>query len=244
MSTQYDSFAKEYNTLKYLPAGLLEQATVEAHLGDVQGLDVLDLACGSGFYSQKIGERGARQVLGLDESDEMVRVATAATASSSGSLQFRVVNCAQPFTVGAHDLVLAIWLLNYATTEAELLTMWRNIFNNLRPGGRCLGITSNPDMLTSVFPSGPRYGLTITNLENPVYGAVRARVDAHTSPPITFEAYTRQRALYEKTAHAAGFCRLRWLPAQVPDDPCLDYTDLLRCPHLAAFEVSRPQESP
>ncbi|GES63326.1 methyltransferase [Aspergillus terreus] len=92
--------------------------------------------------------------------------------------------------------------------------MWRNIFNNLRSGGRCVGITSNPDMLFSVFPSGPRYGLTIIELARPAVGTARARVEPHTSQPIAFEAYTRARALYEKTAHAAGLCHLRWLPAK------------------------------
>lgn len=66
---------------------------------------------------------------------------------------------------------------------------------------------------------------------------------SHTSQPIAFEAYTRERGIYEKTAHAAGLRHLRWLSAKAPDDPELDYTDLLRCPPLAAFEVFRPQES-
>jgi SAM-dependent methyltransferase len=244
MPTQYDGIGKEYNAMKYLPVGLLEQATVDAHLGDVQGLDVLDLACGAGFYSQKLVNRGARHVLGLDESEEMVQVAAGAIpTTSAGRLHFLVSDCARPFTVGAYDLVLAIWLLNYADSEEVMLTMWRNIFNNLRPGGRCLGITSNPDMLSSVFPSGPRFGLTFTELDLPAEGTIKNRIHAHTSQPIVFDTYTRTRALYEKTAHAAGFCHLRWLPAQAPDDTQLDYTDLLRCPHLAAFEVLRAHES-
>jgi len=43
-------------------------------IGDVQGKRVLDAGCGGGFYSLLLSERGAA-VLGIDSSDDMIKIA-------------------------------------------------------------------------------------------------------------------------------------------------------------------------
>jgi predicted RNA methylase len=44
-------------------------------VGDVSGKSVLDLACGTGFYSREFRRRGATDVLGVDISVEMIAAA-------------------------------------------------------------------------------------------------------------------------------------------------------------------------
>ena len=43
--------------------------------GDVMGKEVLDVGCGSGVYSVDFARRGARRVVGVDFSDNMLRLA-------------------------------------------------------------------------------------------------------------------------------------------------------------------------
>jgi ubiquinone/menaquinone biosynthesis C-methylase UbiE len=45
------------------------------HAGDVTGKKVLDVGCGSGVYSVDFARRGARRVVGVDFSDNMLRLA-------------------------------------------------------------------------------------------------------------------------------------------------------------------------
>ena len=44
---------------------------------DVNGLDVLDLGCGAGDLSRKVKSLGARYVIGIDVSRNMLRLAQA-----------------------------------------------------------------------------------------------------------------------------------------------------------------------
>ncbi len=51
----------------------IEQAAMLRQLPPLVGRDVLDLACGTGRYSQIAAERGARRVVGADNSFAMLR---------------------------------------------------------------------------------------------------------------------------------------------------------------------------
>jgi SAM-dependent methyltransferase len=49
-----------------------ESAAVQSQLGDVAGLDVLELGAGAGFYTRELTRRGARQVWAVDISSAML----------------------------------------------------------------------------------------------------------------------------------------------------------------------------
>lgn len=49
-----------------------ELSVVRALLGDVEGIDVLDLGCGAGFYTRDCLNRGAREVIAVDFSARMI----------------------------------------------------------------------------------------------------------------------------------------------------------------------------
>ena len=76
MSAQYDGIADAYKRTKTSPL----REHVEAYsflrmLGDLQGLRVLDLACGDGFYTRAIAAAGAAEVVGVDISADMLTLA-------------------------------------------------------------------------------------------------------------------------------------------------------------------------
>ncbi|KAL8739505.1 MAG: hypothetical protein Q9190_007697, partial [Brigantiaea leucoxantha] len=156
MPTQYDSIGTLYNGMKTLPVASLERRNVEAAIKPhIQGARVLDLACGTGYYSRFLLEWGARQVVGVDISSTMVDAACAAATSAAepkDRLDFLVGDCATPEPIkhdgGDFDIVLGAWFLNYAPDAQTLKNMFRTVSLNLKAGGRFIGIvwppTSNP----------------------------------------------------------------------------------------------------
>src|SRR5215471_18616675 len=114
MAAEYDSFAERYQHSKALPF----RAPVEAYtylklLGDVDGLSVLDLACGEGYDARLIRRAGAARVVGVDLSGEMIALAKREEASRPLGIEY-IHSAAQDLgTIGAFDLVSAAYLLHY-----------------------------------------------------------------------------------------------------------------------------------
>lgn len=128
MATQYDSIASEFNDFRTMPGSLIELHNVEKTLRPfLNGARVLDLACGSGHYSDLFVSWGAAQVVGVDISPGMISNAKARFASDN--LTFLVGDCSQPLSVpgGLFDIVFGGYLLNYAPDRASLTNMYRNI---------------------------------------------------------------------------------------------------------------------
>lgn len=77
----YDEIAERYRETKAIPfQRFLVTDTLLRLVGDVAGMQVLDLACGEGHYTRRMKRAGAAHVLGVDVSAEMIRLAEAAFA--------------------------------------------------------------------------------------------------------------------------------------------------------------------
>ena len=230
MSTQYDSIGTSFNNMGKLPGALLGHAflqhTVEP-LIDRTGIKVLDLACGTGRCTRALREWGAESVLGVDISASMI---DAARASSTGdqNIKFRVGDCAKPdvrYSEGPFDLVLGIWLLNYAASGSEMADMFRHIVGNLKNGGKFVAMTpratENPvayiEELAKVHPKVK--GNVYTKNLGPVEDGVRIQCWAGTEPEtVQFDAYHLRKSVYEKAARDGGFRgELKWVDCRIPE---------------------------
>lgn len=60
MSSQYNQIGANYDGVKKRPLDVAQTTTILAHLGNIEGQEVLDLACGTGYFSQKVVDQGAR----------------------------------------------------------------------------------------------------------------------------------------------------------------------------------------
>ena len=143
-------------------------------LGDVAGKSVLDLACGEGFYSRRIKKNGAEQVIGVDLSENMIKLARKREAQDRLGIIYTVGDITELGEIGNFDLVVASYLLNYAQTRGQLLDMCQTIFANLKPGGRFVSINNNPEQPPETFPLCSKYGFTKT-----VAGTVNRRSRYH-----------------------------------------------------------------
>src|SRR5262245_58146520 len=94
------------------PLVLLEEPHVARMLGDVNGLSILDVGCGTGRHSIRLAKSGAR-VTGLDFSTGMLGRARAKAGAES--VTFVEHNIAQPFTfdAGTFERVLCCLVLDH-----------------------------------------------------------------------------------------------------------------------------------
>jgi SAM-dependent methyltransferase len=101
-------------------------------LGDVAGLDVLELGCGAAEWSRSLLRAGARPV-GLDNSE--ARLAYARAANAEAGVDFPLVHAsaeAVPLPDAAFDLVMCDW---GAMTFADPYRTVPEVARLLRPGG-------------------------------------------------------------------------------------------------------------
>lgn len=119
-------------------------------LGDVAGLRVLDAGCGTGYLSVELARRGA-EVVGVDESPEMVRVARR-NADRAGVVVDLHTDDAQSLGTIADasvDRIVSNYvLMDLADHEAAL----RAFARVLRPGGFAVAIFLHPCF---AVPGGP-----------------------------------------------------------------------------------------
>ncbi|KAL5342759.1 S-adenosyl-L-methionine-dependent methyltransferase [Aspergillus crustosus] len=155
--TEYDVIGPTIQTSKELSLEKLFVTTVKDTIGDIQNLNVLDLACGDGAFAARFLQWGAASVTGVDISEFMVKQAIANSTiprdlGAKSKVDFVVADCTHPLDLGEgrrrqFDLVTGLWLLNHAKNKTELSTMWSNIARHLKPGGRFLGVLPNHSLL-------------------------------------------------------------------------------------------------
>ena len=82
LSTQegYDRWAEIYD-IEQNPLISLEEPTVDELLGEVAGLDIVDVGCGTGRHALRLAARGA-EVVGVDFSEGMLSARRTRTAPS------------------------------------------------------------------------------------------------------------------------------------------------------------------
>jgi SAM-dependent methyltransferase len=215
---QYDHIGSKYD--EYAQTATLKRAesyTVLRMTGPLAGKRVLDLACGFGFYTRLLKQHGADQVLGIDISPEMVRLGRAQEQAEPLGVTYQVYDATALPTLGAFDLVTAIYLLNYATSTDQLLGMCRSAYDNLGQGGRFVAYTVNPAYTLSK-PNGSQYGSYFVRLtlEEDRYVCDGEFV---TEPPTPFQCFQWSREAHEGAIKAAGFRTCVWHPSEVsPED--------------------------
>ncbi|MFH9740704.1 class I SAM-dependent methyltransferase [Streptomyces roseolus] len=214
---QYDGIGEAFEGFKALPITRYgEVPSVLELVGDVTGKSVLDLACGTGFYSRELKRRGASDVLGVDISSEMIAAARSLEALDPLGLRYEVGDVAELAVPDrSFDLALAVQCLNYAGSIAELERMCAHIHRALVPGG-----------LLHVFAQKPDYAFDCASLES--YGfrceptgeeietGPRVRVTALLDPhPITIVGSAPRREVYENALTKVGFTDLEWVPMTI-----------------------------
>lgn len=111
------------------------------------GKTVLDLGCGYGWHCKYAADRGADSVLGIDQSQRMIREAMERNADPR--IAYRVCDLQDfDYPVDAYDLVISNLVLHYVP---ELDPIFEKVYRTLKPGGTFLFNIEHP-----VFTAGVR----------------------------------------------------------------------------------------
>ncbi|GAA1098784.1 class I SAM-dependent methyltransferase [Kitasatospora arboriphila] len=216
---QYDGIGEAFEGFKSLP--LMRYGEVPSFLGmvgEVKGRSVLDLACGTGFYSREFKRRGAAEVLGVDISVEMVAAARDIERRDPLDVRYEVGDVAELRSFDRQfDIALAVQCLNYAESAAAMERMCRNIHRSLVPGGEFFLLVQKPDYRFDCA-SLAEYGFRCEPAGEETETGPRVRVTALLEPqPITIVTTAPRREVYEGSLRAAGFTALEWVPIQVSE---------------------------
>lgn len=229
---QYDPIQAPYDYIRTSTIAQIEHDNVRTTLAPfIPNARVLELACGSGFYTYSLLEWGASSVLGVDISPVMMDKARSVgeEVGAGEIVSFIQADCAIPkaYEGGPFDIVFGAWLLNYAPDREGLVEMFRNVAINLKNGGRFVSITvppsSNPiDSLNAEArarpePEGSGYLMYkhIKDVEGGIFFGVHGETPVG---KLYFECYHLKKEVYEEAAREAGLKgRLEWSVTEVPE---------------------------
>lgn len=243
MKAEYDQLAEKYDSL-FNENPFREH--VEAHsafhlLGNVQGLSVLDVGCGTGFYTRETRRQGAAHVLGVDISSEMIKVARSIEEVKPLGLEYVVQDVSLMGNLGFFDRAVGIYLLHYSSSREHLLGMCQNISENLKLSARFITFQLNP-AFCRVPDYYSRYGLNMHAHDDLTDGSdftFSSTINGVTTPDITI--YYWSKTSIEAALCEAGFTNIRWVKPEVSERGIKKYgsefwQDYLSCPHCVFIE--------
>jgi cyclopropane fatty-acyl-phospholipid synthase-like methyltransferase len=215
---QYDHIGAKYE--EYAQTATLKRAerhNISRLVGDVTGKRVLDLACGTGYYTRWLKQHGAEKTIGVDISPEMIRVAAQQEEANPLGISYQLSDAGNLGHWGPFDLITAVWLFNNVKTQNELLRMFKSIYDNLIDGGRLAAYTINP-MFNVENSNMTKYGINI-KCETFEEGRYVIEGEFLTDPPASVTVYRWSQSIYEWAVKEAGFKVFTWQASEVaPED--------------------------
>lgn len=138
----YDLWSAVYDT-DGNPLIALEEPRIDELLGDVSGLTLADIGCGTGRHALRLAARGAR-ITALDFSEGML--AQARAKPSADRIRFVQHDIAQrlPLESASFDRVICCLVLDHVL---ELDLLFTELGRICKPGGRIVVSSMHPAMM-------------------------------------------------------------------------------------------------
>ncbi|HWV46919.1 MAG TPA: class I SAM-dependent methyltransferase, partial [Nitrospira sp.] len=171
----------------------------------LEGKKVLDVACGEGFYARKLRQCGAGEVVGIDRSEAMIRLALDQESRHPLGITYRVEDARTESARQEFDLAVSAWLLVYAHNQAELLAMCRGLASRLKSGGRFVTFTGNPNLSAFTHADYRKYGFSIALTDRAYEGAPIVWTVYLDDSSFEIENYYLPMEAYETAFIEAGF---------------------------------------
>ncbi|WP_413111766.1 class I SAM-dependent methyltransferase [Thaumasiovibrio sp. DFM-14] len=147
-SDMYSVFASKYDNViqDNIYNANLERPTLQAMLPALLDLDVIDLGCGSGVYTQYLLAHGAHKVTCIDYAEEMVQLVK--EKAEQAGVSEKVVAYAQDLSHGiphepnaSADLIISPLMVHYLK---DLRPLFSNVYRVLKTGGTFVFSTHHP----------------------------------------------------------------------------------------------------
>lgn len=239
----YDAIAEQYKNSKQLGfRKCIEEYTLLKLIGDVSNKKILDLACGEGIYTRKIKALGAAKILGVDLSSEMIKLAEAEELKNPIGCEYLVNDALALGKIDDFDIVMCMYLFNYAQTKEDLLEMCKVVFLNLKPDGKLVGFNDNPLNKLENYANYKEYGfIKESTAERNEGDFVRYVIFNPDGTEFSFNNFYLSPKTYEDCFKEAGFKNFRWegpfLDTKVTD---IEYWDIFfNDPPLIGFSAEK-----
>ncbi len=213
-------------------------------LGDVKNKKILDVACGDGYLTRKIKDKGGN-VTGCDISSEMIKIAEKKEKEKLQGIKYFVIDVSKLEKIDDFDVVTAGFLLHYASSKEILKKMCENIFKNLKEEGRFVSINHNPE-----------YPLKLTK-EYKYSHVPKKEKDLEEGDELTANLYNREgdricsfdyyfwgKETYESALKKVGFKNIKWHQIKVSKEGIDKYgeefwKDFYKYPTLIILEAEK-----
>ena len=249
MVTDYnagDTAALYQQAKKTLPIYRVDTFSLMRRVGDVSGATVLDIACGEGHFTRMMRRSDAARVVGMDISESMIRLARQQEAADPLGIAYVVGDARVPADPAQDfDVAVAAFLLVYARDRTELAAMCAGIASRVRPGGRFVTITVNPEIYHfDPTPDFRKYGFDVRLEETPYEGAPMNFSVLLPDATLEIENYYLPVDAYREQLRSAGFSSVAVHGLSVPADAMSGYPsgfwdELLAHPVYLVFDCVR-----
>ena len=112
-------------------------------LGDIRGMTLLEVGCGSGDSIARVVEDGARLVYGIDLSSTQIELATERNRAAIRDGRVRLIQAPMEEALALSDLDLIFSIYAFGWTRLPAVTL-RNLAAYLKPGGRLIWSWGHP----------------------------------------------------------------------------------------------------
>ncbi|WP_212006150.1 class I SAM-dependent methyltransferase [Chitinophaga sp. HK235] len=205
--SQYDHIANSYRAIaESIPYRGPEWYSLYTRLGSLIGKSVLDLGCGDGMSSRRLKSWGAARVVGVDVSEEMIRLARLTEQEQNNGVEYVLADVATMGRIGTFDVVTASYLLHYAISRTQLEQIARSVYENLRPGQSFITSNLNPQQpaVPSLFlPEHKLHFKLISGLLEE--GSTIRCTLLSDGQEVSFDTYWYSWKTYQEVFRAAGF---------------------------------------
>lgn len=190
------SDAKPDKQFSFLP-------TIKNILGDLSHKTILDLGCGDGFFTIALANSGAKHVIGIDNSEEQIKLATGKPHPPNITYQLGDIF---KDTLPASDLILSPFVNNYSESVESLKFLFQNIYQSLTPNGKVVLVVD--------LPAGrnlKKFG-SVKTLLGPAEDGTKIKIDLYNTDEFIctlFSFYYTPQTL-KTTLEQVGFKNIIW----------------------------------
>lgn len=219
------------------------EPTVLGLIGDVEGLDAIDLACGEGRWTRELKRLGAATAAGVDISEEMIRLAEAEEQREPLGCSYSIADVATLETGRMYDIAVGAFLLNYASSSEQLLALCAAAARLLRPNGRFVGINTNMSLDVTAYENWRELGRWMTTTRERSNGdPITIHLAGEDGKELSFDNYYLNPSIYEDAFDKAGFKTFRWVQPAISNDALSikspEFWDrFLKQPQVIGFEA-------
>lgn len=206
ITNPYNNFAEDYEETNEKPDKKYSTLpTVLQLVGDTSGKTIVDLGCGSGFFARACANAGAKQVIGVDNSDGELAIAYAHPHEHIKFIKGDIFTDQLPHG----DIFLAPYVVNYAASIDELKKFFTSVRSSLSPGGKFIGVIDEPGGYDT-----RRFG-ALKFLDGD-----RVRIELYVHEKFVCELFSHyfSRNEIEKSLIEAGFKEITWHAPIISDE--------------------------